>query len=474
MAPTSKTKASDWYSISVDTLRGWAIFLVLAGAAALGYFGFRQWNQYNAEHDAAAVIDEVLVLSQRLQTETGAEVYRTEYTSATEGLQQARTHFASGEFRTALDLARRSRALMVSVLDALGHHGAAGEAQFISVQGGVEFRNGESGEWESARARVSLRSGDYVKTGSSGSAELMFLDGTLYTVRPNTLFVVTRTRDSAGGAGEQSIRMEYGWVNLNTSQRSGTVSTPVAEARVDQQSEASVSYDQSTSASRFAALRGAMEVATSGGTTRSLQAMQQVVGAGAKISEAKAVAAAPTLLAPLDGVELNPASTKQLDLAWDAVPGAIRYALQVSRNRLFVDNIIDVDNRTKTRASLGAAKEPSSAGPAVSKDGFRALGARLANCAFRPHEVEVDSSDKAPPTLDLEDVKSYGELVRSSPAARNRVHGAGERRGVTVEADGSFTKTVQVAAEVGVSSRWARNAQGVETMRRHRVFVESL
>ncbi|MEO8502999.1 MAG: FecR domain-containing protein [Acidobacteriota bacterium] len=477
MAPTSKTKASDWYSISVDTLRGWAILLVLAGAAALGYFGFRQWNQYNAEHDAAAVIDEVLVLSQRLQTESGAEVYRTEYTSATEGLQQARTHFAGGEFRTALDLARRSRALLVSVLDALGHHGAAGEAQFISVQGGVEFRNGESGEWESARARVSLRSGDYVKTGSSGSAELMFLDGTLYTVRPNTLFVVTRTRNSAGGAGEQSIRMEYGWVNLNTSQRSGTVSTPVAEARVDQQSEASVSYDQSTSASRFAALRGAMEVATSSGTTRSLQAMQQVVGAGAKISEAKAVAAAPTLLAPGDGVELNPASTKQLDLAWDAVPGAVRYALQVSRNRLFVDNIIDVDNRTKTRASLGVRGEGTFLWrvAALSKDGLPGAWSAARELRLSAHEVGVDSSDKAPPTLDLEDVKSYGSLFivagRTQPGCTVQVNG----EAVTVEADGSFTKTVQVAAEGWsfVEVR-ARNAQGVETMRRHRVFVESL
>jgi hypothetical protein len=104
------------------------------------------------------------------------------------------------------------------VLDALGHHGAAGEAQFISVQGSVEYRSGDAGEWKTARGRVTLRSGDYVKTASNGSAEIMFVDGTLYTVRPNTMFVVTRTRTGAG-AGEQSIRMDYGWVNLNTSEK---------------------------------------------------------------------------------------------------------------------------------------------------------------------------------------------------------------------------------------------------------------
>lgn len=477
MAPKAKAKSKDWYSISVDTLRGWAIFVLLAGAAAMGYFGFRQWNQYNAEHDAAAVIDEVLVLAQRLQTESGADTYRTEYASAWEGLQQARTHFASGEFRAALELARRSRALLMSVLDALGHHGVESEAQFISVQGGVEFRSGETGEWEAARSRITLRSGDYVKTGSSGSAELMFLDGTLYTVRPNTLFAVTRTRPAGGGTGEQSIRMEYGWVNLNTSQRGGTVSTPYAEARVEQQSEASVSYDQSTASSRFAALRGGMQVATAGGATRSLQAMQQAIGTAGKISEAKAVAPAPGLLQPLDGAELNPSTTKQLELAWEAVPGVLRYALQVSRNRLFVDNVIDVDNRTKTRATLGVRGEGTFLWrvAAVSKDGLPGAWSAARELRLSAHEAGADSADKAPPTLELEDVKSYGSLFivagRTQPGNTVLVNG----EAVTVEADGTFTKTVQVTTEGWsfVEVR-ARSGQGVETVRRHRVFVESL
>ena len=356
MAPKTNPKSSDWYRISVDTLRGWAIFLLLCAAAAFGYFGFRGWSRYNVEHEATVVIDEATVLAQRLQTEAGSEVYRSEYTSATDNLQQARARFTAREFRPALDLARRSRALLASVLDALGHHGAAGEAQFISVQGSVEYRSGDAGEWETARGRVTLRSGDYVKTASNGSAEIMFVDGTLYTVRPNTLFVVTRTRTAGGGSGEQSIRMEYGWVNLNTSEKPGKVSTPGAEAQVAQQSEASVSYDQATAAGRFAALRGGMEVATSSGT-RTLGAMQQAVQNGGKLSEVRAIVPAPSLVQPIDGSEVSLASTKQLELVWEPVSGSQRYALQVSRNRLFVDNIIDVDNRTKTRATVAVRGE---------------------------------------------------------------------------------------------------------------------
>ena len=44
-------------------------------------------------------------------------------------------------------------------------------------------------------------------------------------------------------------------------------------------------------------------------------------------------------------------------LAWEPVPGAARYAFQVSRNRLFVDNVIDVANRTRTAATLGLRGE---------------------------------------------------------------------------------------------------------------------
>lgn len=477
MAPKATPKSSDWYSVSVDTLRGWAIFLLLCAAAALGYFGFRGWSRYNVEHEASVVIDEATVLAQRLQTEAGAEVYRSEYTSAWDSLQQARTHFSAREFRPALDAARRSRALLVSVLDAVGHHGAAGEAQFISVQGSVEYRSGDAGEWESARGRVTLRSGDYVKTASNGSAEIMFVDGTLYTVRPNTLFVVTRTRTAGGAGGEQSIRMEYGWVNLNTSEKPGKVSTPGAEAHVDQQSEASVSYDQATAAARFAALRGGMQVATASGT-RTLSAMQQATQSGGRLSEVKTVAAAPHLLQPSDGSEVNLAVTKQLELAWEPVAGAVRYALQVSRNRLFVDNVIDVDNRTKTRATLGVRGEGTFLWrvAAFGKDGLPGAWSPARELRVAAHETGVEAADAgAAPTLELDDVKSYGSLfiVAGRTQAGNAVLVNGEA--VTVEADGSFTKTVQVSSEGWsfVEVR-ARNAQGKETVRRHRVFVESL
>jgi hypothetical protein len=83
--------------------------------------------------------------------------------------------------------------------------------------------------------------------------------------------------------------------------------------------------------------------------------------------------------------------------------------------------------------------------------------------------------DRTPPVLDLDDVKSYGAIFifagHTEPGSTVEVNG----EAVAVAADGTFTKTIQLAAE-GWSfvELKARDASGNETVRRKRVFVESL
>ena len=49
----------------------------------------------------------------------------------------------------------------------------------------------------------------------------------------------------------------------------------------------------------------------------------------------------------------------QLVLTWQEVPGAERYALQVSRSQHFVDNVIDVEDRDNLKATVGLRGEGS-------------------------------------------------------------------------------------------------------------------
>ncbi|MES1240813.1 MAG: FecR domain-containing protein [Acidobacteriota bacterium] len=464
----------DWYSVSEETLRAIVILLVTVVVLGLSFLGYRIWESRAQEREARKVIDQTQGLVQRLQDQDRSG-YRGEYDAAWQSLQEARNQFSNQDFRGALDNARRSRNMLLSILDALGQPGNVGQAQFISIQGDVEYRRGDGGDWQEARSRIPLQSGDYVRTSENGSAEIMFLDGTLYTVRPNTQFIVSSSR-TLTGREEQAIEMEYGWVDLSTAQGTSNVKTPNAVARVQQSSEAFVAVDRQSSQGRFGALTGGIELTSKGGLKREVQANQQVVQTGELLSEPAPLPGRPALVTPADNVDLDLDRVRRVALVWDPVPDAARYALQVSRTHLFVENLIDVKNRTKTQATLGLRGEGTFQWrvAAYDKNGVQGPWSQPFKFRVASFRASMGEKDDTPPPLDLADVKSYGSIFivagRSEAGAQIEING----EQVKVAADGSFTKTVQLSKE-----GWsfieikARDSWGNETSRRHRVFVEN-
>ncbi|HEX5758303.1 MAG TPA: FecR domain-containing protein, partial [Thermoanaerobaculia bacterium] len=353
LAPAPRRQRRQWYTLSVDTLRTVGVLLLLGVLGLLLLGGYRQWQERGVEREAARLIEEARSLFQRLQGEGRVDAVRQEHETAFQSFEQAQAEYGRGAYRAARDSARRSLSVLRSIYEALALPGAAGEAQFIALQGTVEVRRGAGAPWEEARNRMPLQQGDFVRTSASGSAEIRFLDGTLYTVRPNTQFVVTPPPADRGRGDEREIRMEYGWVDLATSTRASRVKTPGAEARVEQDSEVFVAYERATRQGRFGTFRGRMELTSTGGDRRAVGELEQVVERGGRLSPPRPLPGRPEPLEPGQGLEVDMARVERLVLAWRPVPGAARYALQVSRNRLFTDNVIDVANRTRTRATLG-------------------------------------------------------------------------------------------------------------------------
>ncbi|MEE8138232.1 MAG: FecR domain-containing protein [Thermoanaerobaculia bacterium] len=354
-----KQRRIQWYTLSFETLRGWAVVLIVTGLGVGGYFGFRFLERQYLEREVARVIAEAEEMLTTLRGEPGVAAYRGEYETARQKLNEAEEQADRGELDEALKSAERSRTLLASILGALRHSGVAGEARLIAVRGGVEYRRGERGKWQPARSRIVLNAGDYVKTSGKGSAEIMTVDGTIYTVRSDTVVVVGETRSIGGAARERSINLEFGWVDLSTSRSASRVTTPGAEARVREDSSALVTYDEQQQVSRFAAYSGEIEVTSKGGETRQVKALQQVVQRGQTLTRPKPLPSVPVLLSPSDNLEASTGADARLVLSWQPVKGARRYALQVARNRFFVDSIIDVEDRTKTKATLGLQGEGS-------------------------------------------------------------------------------------------------------------------
>ena len=476
--PVIDPHSRDWYSVSVDTLRAWGMLLVLVVLAGGGFLGYRYWQNHDLERRASEVIGEARSLVNRLQGESFATDLGTKYQGAVDTLGEASAAFKRAEFASALEQGRRSRALLQSILDAAGGgRGGSAAAQFISVQGRVEFRRGDRNVWEEARPRVALQPGDHVRTGGNGSAEIMFLDGNLYTARPDTQLIINRSQGRGSPLGEQSIRMDYGWVNLNTSRQGGKVATPAAEARVGGDSEATVTYDAEARTGRYAAYRGSLEVASAAGEERKVGALEQVVQRGERLDAPEKLLPAPSLLKPEDNAAYALDQDQELRLEWQPLDGADGYALQVSRNHLFVDNMIDVANRTSTHATLGVRGSGSfvwrvaAIGPKGTQGPWTT--ARSFRVAALPTEGEA--SDKDPPPLELEEVRPYGSIFivagKTEPGALVDVNG----EPVQVSADGTFTKTVQITQEgwSTIEIR-ARDAAGNETVANPRVYVEIL
>lgn len=198
-----------------------------------------------------------------------------------------------------------------------------------------------------------LHAGDYVKTSGSGTAEGMMIDGTLFTVRANTVLLVSRTRSMLGLRSERTLALESGWVDMSTAQTASRIMTPEAEAMVEERSDAVVTYDERERRGSFSNYRGGLKVASRDGTTRDVGELQRVVQSESGLSEARPLPEAPILGRPEDNQEFLLTTTETVELAWTPVEGAASYALQVSQSRLFVNNVIDVENRTKTTATLG-------------------------------------------------------------------------------------------------------------------------
>ena len=443
----------------------------------VGFFGWRYWEGYAVAKAAADTLEEARYLVQAVQQEQDLSAFRDQYDDAWNTYGRARELFANEEMAESLEHSKRAVALLSSIRDALKDQGAVGEAHFISVAGRVEFRRGEHGDWEEARSRASLREGYYVRTGDGGSAEIMFVDGTLYHVRPSTLFVVSRPRTVAGIPGGRGITMRYGWLDLSTNKSASRVSTPGADAEVQQESEVSVTFEDDTKTGRFAVYEGVAQISSGTGLTRQLNALQEVAQRGDRLTEPRSIPRAPQILGPRDNVEVGVDPDRRLVLSWQPVYGASRYELQVSRNHHFVDNLVETDDRRDTQATLGVRGEGAFLWRVRAFNANGSPGEWSEARKFRAAQGGTSGTegDTDPPELTVLPVQTYGSIFiisgTTEPGASVLVRGEPAQ----VAADGAFTKTLQVYDEgwTFLDVR-AKDAYGNETVRPVRVYVDSL
>ncbi|HEV2720675.1 MAG TPA: hypothetical protein VG323_11700, partial [Thermoanaerobaculia bacterium] len=397
---SKKTNAGvnvDWYLISIERLKQIGLILLLL---ILGFAGWWYWSHQKANPRSAAeaAIGDAREALNSLAASKDFQSHRVEFDRAQKKLDEANTLLGSGRFVDAQSAAVESQTISRSAMSAGGERES--DAQFISIEGDVQYQKSSTSDWKRAEPRTALYNGDWVKTSDRSSAELIFSNLSRYTIGPNALLEIYAQFNPATAKKSNSVQMKVGSVEVATTDDASTVRTPVTQIVVDSESQTQVGVgpDQATA---VVTMKGTSSVtSTAGGEPVKVASGEKLVATPqAALSPVKKVSLPPLLALPGDNQIFSAGETK-VDFAWQAVPGASGYILQVSRSRLFSSLEIN-SKRQKTTAkanltgegafywrvaSIGADGDP---GPFSAFRRFRATGTG--------RETGTAASAEAPP-----------------------------------------------------------------------------
>lgn len=466
----------DWFIIPIRKIATWGVLIAVVAAASI--VGYRYYLKSNpsAEERARTEIATAADLLEKANRIAGTTRPGSNVARARDLLKEARDSMRDSNFEDARRLAVESESYSRRVIGGFGAD-ENGDASFIFVEGDVTLQRAGRSTFETARQRQPLFDGDFIKTGRNGSGEVMFTDGTLFTIRPGSLFEVRRPTATEGSGSE--VKMVSGAVNVYTSGSPSTIATDDATAAVERDSRVSVDVAQGEK-TEVTAYRGKATVST-GLNTVVLEGRQKVVASArtGAVSARIRLPEAPIPLQPADNRAFHATTDDEVELKWSRVPEAVRYRIQISRSRLFVPdaNEVDLDDRTGLSARVRVSREGSYFWrlAAITQAGVSSDWSGVRRFRMLSEPIRTGSGDTTPPELSVLPPQQMGNLFL--------IFGKTERGAVvTVNAepadvgdDGTFKKTITIERDgYALLVIKSVDAAGNETIRRMRVFVETL
>jgi hypothetical protein len=465
----------DWFVIPIERIRQWALItLLVLMAGGLGYYLYFRTRR-SPEEKARTEITSASSLYSRVSSTAGGPRPGSNAAQARDLLAGAQDAFETKKYDEAFRLAVESESYSRRALGSAGTE-EVGDASFIFVEGDVSLQTAGRSTFEPARQRETLFEGDFIKTGRAGSAEIMFSDGTLYTVRPGSLFEVRRPKSSEAGGSQ--VKMISGAINVYTAASNSTIATDAATAAIERESRVALDVEagEKTQVTTF---RGRATVST--GKETVVLSDRERATAGAKtgiISAKETIPESPQPLLPADNRIYDLKTGDEIDLKWSAIPKAQRYRIQISRSRLFVPDAteVDLDNRTEDFVRVKVSREGSYFWRVAAIDGNGNPSDWSIVRRFRMlTEPPRTGLGGPPPKLSISPPQQMGNLFlifgKTDPGAIVTVNA----EPADVEPDGSFKKTITIDHE-GYATLVIKavDASGNETVKPVKVFVESL
>jgi FecR protein. len=349
-----KQSSGDWYLVSIDRLKqiSLVILLVLLGAGGWWFYNNQKRNPRSSAESAIAEARQAL---NSLAASKDFPSHRSDFDRAQHKLDEAGTALAAGKYPDAESAAVESQTFSRAALSGKG--GAENDAQFLTVEGDVQFQRSSTSDWTPAETRTPLFNGDWVKTGGGATAELIFSNGSLYTIGPSALLEVYSQFNPSTSRKNNSVQMTVGSVEVATTDDASSVRTPGSQVTIDSESTTQVGVDPQKATAVLAEKGSTSVVPSSGGDSVKLAVGDKLTATpeGA-LSPVRKLPMPPALLTPADNQVFLVTADSRVQFSWDTVPGSAGYMLQVSRSRLFTSLEINSKRETTTASARVTAE----------------------------------------------------------------------------------------------------------------------
>jgi hypothetical protein len=353
-------------------------------------------------------------------------------------------------------------------------------ARFTSLEGNIKVKAVGTFEWVTADKNVVLKRGDLVKTGSGSTAEISFFDGTVVSVRPESLITIEETSENAVTKERRvAWHISSGEVTFNapkrTAEGSTEITTPLTRVSTQAEAEGAIGVKE-TGESDLRIFRGQsvnVEM-TKTGEKLVLASNEAIkIDSDGRAGQKTSLPGTPQLMSPPDQAEIAYADLSRAitPLVWKGVPGASAYHLVVDFSPSFNRPLVDkrgIEDTTQALTGLEVGRYFWRVA-AVDRDGSEGDFSGFA--AFRVSKPNRNTA--APPPLDIASFDLRTNILqikgRTEPGATVSVNG----QPLDVQPDGSFNEfiTLEKAGAQQVMIRAVGINGGVQETKRNVVVA---
>lgn len=466
----------DWYLIKITNIRR-IIAIVITGAVAAGLV-FLAYQRLNLppEGRARKAIEAAELVESKAESQVLPQNLRRELGLASAQLETACEHYLAERWGEAESEAENAR-LRFLALAGSGTNQLSGAGEFFSLEGRVQIQRAGQSEWDSAQQRTPVFNGDFVRTGRDGSAEILFTDGSLYRIAPNSLLEIKHKTEAENSSG--TIKMRVGRIHVMTSGSTSTVTTDTTETEIARDSRVAVNVEAGEGGgTQIATYDGGARVRTTDGEEIVLAGRQQVEADNEGVlSSTRSIPDPPLLLSPQNNTSIDMKKQDIVVVEWRGRTEDQAVHLQISRSRRFGEETMEVESEAirgdSARLRLMAPGTYFWRAALISEDGVESEWSQVRRMRIYSSLQRAMLADRTAPQLKLMPTQQLGTMfiIQGRTEAGAAVTANGEQ--VVTDADGHFRKTIEIPRE-----GWneievvATDPAGNETKRAERVFVE--